>query len=155
MREPSPYQRSKMQLSLVEYYRRLLICIVNKQAGIIEIEGSELLEVSAGDGLFLKFPSGKVQLQVESADENWEAHTGQPGATEPQAWTVPKREHLEEALQSARATVLDDATVAAVERSQAKRKAVREVIEGEADGGAKSSRLPWYPATAPTPQEAS
>jgi hypothetical protein len=150
----SPYQAAAMKLSTVEYYRRLIIVMVRKLGGTVEVDGAELLATSASDGLFLRFPKSGVILRTEAADEAWEAHVGTAGANEPSSWIAPTRAALEEAMHPQRAKVLDDATTAQAEKKQKARQTVRQMgLDQGAEAVAKSGRVPWYAGEAPAPKE--
>jgi hypothetical protein len=150
MPDKSPYQRASLQLSVAEYYRRLLIAILQDRD--IVISGSTLLSVSAGDGLFLHFSSTGLTLHAERADTNWEAHVGTPSAIEPESWTVQSREHLVAAGQRAKVAVIDDKAAARIEKEQATERAVAQV-ESEGVEAARSGRVPWRTTARPAPQE--
>lgn len=146
MNQPSPYQARTMGVSLVEYYRRLLIAIVRKnEAAVLEVAGADLLNVQPEDGLLLRFSREGVTLRVES---DWEAHVGTPGRNDPASWIAPDREQLQPAKPS-KVAFMDDARATGVETTAAKRKAVRQAegANGDASGTASAishSRVPWY-----------
>lgn len=152
---PSPYQRTTLQLSAAEYYRRLLIAIARKQNGTLAISGSDLLAVTAQDGLFLRFNPEGLTLTVADAADNWEAHVGTPGPKEPESWTVRERPHLVEAAQPATsASTIDNQRVAELEAKQAKRRAAAKILEGsDATSSGTAARVAWYEGDAPRQRE--
>lgn len=144
---PSPYHASAMGITLLEYYRRLLICIVNDSGNSGLVKGEDLLNVSASDGLLLKFDKAGVILRTEPAEAGWEAHIGTPGSKEPASWTVPSRPQIEQANKSLRDIVPTDEQLATLEAKRNLEAAQHAIETGEA--GVRGGRVPFYTADKP------